>query len=458
MIKKNYRFTLLALFIILPIAGAYFTLERNQEEAEEEPMGISLGCFEGDCVNGLGSTSYSPSDLYSGEFKNGKHNGLGFYRDTADGGLYFGAGTYKDNIPIDITWWKSLEFAGINYGNYGIDLTHFASGDSIQIVGDYIHSVELLSDVYNTKTSKTTKYEIDCKTNRFREIESYSYSNSMGTGEATQLEPDNTWEKIDTVTKYDEHLLHSDICKAYSRAIENNETEIDITYMPLSFQESKWMDTKYQETMGIVFDSSSVTDEDVWSFNDSTILPSCLEIDWYSNDNYEEYVDQFSEISNYEHFSSNPGLYFGKPISTEPISWSWCESDPCDESEKIKISKTFPQCIDIKDDAEITEDGRDLTYSGDEGRHGYKSYNLIRKVPLDVCNKLAPHFNGECKDAFFLKVEENFGGSGVWQYHYIYGLFEEEKNSQPSYEILPLKRFDSRNIGLDYLDSLMELD
>ena len=243
MIKGKYIKIILVVYILVLMV---VTIEIKEPK---EPMRISLGCFEGDCINGIGSTSYSPSKLYSvysGEFKDGKHNGLGFYRMTNDGQLYFGAGVYKDNIPIDITWWKSLNYDG---GNPPNKLIHFASGDSIQIVGDYVHSIELLSDVYNTNTSKTTKYEIDCKNNRFREIESYSYSNSMGAGEATMLVPDNTWKKIDTVTKYSEHLLHSDICKAYSRAIENKKTEIDISFLPLFFLKSKSLDMAYQRTM-----------------------------------------------------------------------------------------------------------------------------------------------------------------------------------------------------------------
>ena len=38
---------------------------------------------------------------------------------------------------------------------------------------------------------------------------------------------------------------------AYSRAIKNNETEITTAYTPLDFHKSEWMDTQYQETMGL---------------------------------------------------------------------------------------------------------------------------------------------------------------------------------------------------------------
>ena len=242
MIKEKIIKTIIVLYILFLVVVTIGIKE------PKESVEISLGCFKGDCINGAGRISYSPTKSYSGEFKDGKHNGRGYFQSVSDGQLYFGAGTYKNNIPIDITWWKSLDYDG---GNPPNKLMHFASGDSIKIVGDYVHSIELQSDE-NTTTSKTSKYEIDCKNNRFREIESYSYVNSLGIGEATELEPNNTWEKIDTVNKYREHLLHSDICKAYSRAIENNETEIDISSRPLSFFKSESFDEAYKRTMDLL--------------------------------------------------------------------------------------------------------------------------------------------------------------------------------------------------------------
>ena len=75
-------------------------------------------CIEGDCKNGQGTYFVDVTNDYTGEFKNGKFNGLGVWSTIKDNGLFRASGTFKDNKPIDITWWKLLQIGLLDENSF----------------------------------------------------------------------------------------------------------------------------------------------------------------------------------------------------------------------------------------------------------------------------------------------------------------------------------------------------
>ena len=78
-------------------------------------MGIRLGCYEGDCINGVGKTSYSPSEDYSGEFKNGLEHGS--HKEWYDNGQLKKERIYNNGIKTSTKTWDKE-------GNITTDVKH----------------------------------------------------------------------------------------------------------------------------------------------------------------------------------------------------------------------------------------------------------------------------------------------------------------------------------------------
>ena len=177
------------------------------------------GC-EGDCENGQGTYFVDVTHDYTGEFKNGKFNGLGVWSTIKDNGLFRASGTFKDNKPIDITWWKLLQI-GLLEENH----SWFYSGDSIEMKGDYLYVVDL--DSYSSQ-SMTNQIQIDCKASKVRPIETAFYMDVMALGEPFQIVPNDQipmppeWLDIDSTPKT--HLFRS-LCEVYSEEIDETSNE-----------------------------------------------------------------------------------------------------------------------------------------------------------------------------------------------------------------------------------------
>ncbi|MEC7876100.1 MAG: hypothetical protein VYC15_04825 [Pseudomonadota bacterium] len=193
--------------------SAIAVLDLYKKDNPSESKG--LGCLDGDCINGKGTYFVDVTNDYTGEFKNGKFNGLGVWSTIKDNGLFRASGTFKDNKPIDITWWKLLQIGLLDENH-----SWFYSGDSIEMKGDYLYVVDL--DSYSSQ-SMTNQIQIDCKASKVRPIETAFYMDVMALGEPFQIVPDDQipmppeWLDIDSTPKT--HLFRS-LCEVYSEEID----------------------------------------------------------------------------------------------------------------------------------------------------------------------------------------------------------------------------------------------
>ena len=200
-----FLFLLLLVLMIIPVATQH---DESLYQAAGE-------CVEGDCDNGQGTYFVDVTNDYTGEFKNGKFNGLGVWSTIKDNGLFRASGTFKDNKPIDITWWKLLQIGLLDENH-----SWFYSGDSIEMKGDYLYVVDL--DSYSSQ-SMTNQIQIDCKASKIRPIETAFYMDVMALGEPFQIVPNDQipmppeWLDIDSTPKT--HLFRS-LCEVYSEEID----------------------------------------------------------------------------------------------------------------------------------------------------------------------------------------------------------------------------------------------
>ena len=213
MIKKKYRFTLTALFIILSITG-YIALISDPELTVCDFGGAcekidSTDCFEGDCYNGKGHYFFSATTDYEGEFKDGKFNGLGIYSMVREDGLYRQTGSWKAGKPVDTEIWTLRQIGLLEEGH-----SWWYSPESINHTSEFIEYDDL--DSY-TSGSMVTRIQLDCKNNKVRPIRMFAFDNAMPLGEAikeasieNQDFPDD-WLNIPEQNKAD---LYINICEA----------------------------------------------------------------------------------------------------------------------------------------------------------------------------------------------------------------------------------------------------
>jgi hypothetical protein len=72
-----------------------------------------------------------------------------------------------------------------------------------------------------------------------------------------------------------------------------------------------------------------------------------------------------------------------------------------------------------------------------------------------MCRKLAPLLSAPCKESYVIQSTECYNGASLGCYSsvYIYGLFELKDGRNI---VMPLKRFESENQGLSYIDEYIE--
>ena len=178
MIKKKYRFTLIALFIILSITG-YIALISDPELTVCDFGGAcekidSTDCFEGDCYNGKGHYFFSATTDYEGEFKDGKFNGLGIYTTAGEDGLYRLTGSWKSGKADNAVVWKLRQI-----GLLDDEHSWWYSVNLVTHTGDYTEFLEL--DSWSDRATMS-EMQVDCENNLVRPTKTFLYDTAMALG------------------------------------------------------------------------------------------------------------------------------------------------------------------------------------------------------------------------------------------------------------------------------------
>ena len=86
---------------------------------------------------------------------------------------------------------------------------------------------------------------------------------------------------------------------------------------------------------------------------------------------------------------------------------------------------------------------------GRENHDRYKShYEVLKKVDLSKCNQLAKQLS-QCNDSYLIRIGYHSGGTIGWLGgYYIFGIFEDQNKSK---FLVPLKKFDNKNLALNEL-------
>ena len=86
---------------------------------------------------------------------------------------------------------------------------------------------------------------------------------------------------------------------------------------------------------------------------------------------------------------------------------------------------------------------------GRENHDPYKShYEVLKKIDLSKCNKLAKQLS-QCNDSYLIRIGYQSGGTIGWLGgYYIFGIFEDQNKSK---FLVPLKKFDNKNLALNEL-------
>lgn len=178
-----------------------------------------------------------------------------------------------------------------------------------------------------------------------------------------------------------------------------------------------------------------------WMHKNQVLHPQCFKNYWDSADNYQEFYEQFMgikddyfETEEYYHFTQNIGMYWGKYITTyDPIKISW--------GDDLELAVSMNSCFNKTSKIfEVTEDRvRSVAHEPSYGNEYY--YEKLKKIPLDICQKLGPNISGKCISSYLLRIGDWGGGSKGHDYEWsIFGIFELFDGEE---FIFPLKRFSS---------------
>ena len=189
-----------------------------------------------------------------------------------------------------------------------------------------------------------------------------------------------------------------------------------------------------------------------WETPEGLIPPQCFVKMWMSNDNFDAFSKTYG-IKNSADFDENPGKYIGGKIPIETTLTPWGN-----DGDKIFLAAPYNLCfkgslndgiVENQKTPHVTNiDGNSIKSEG-KYRGSEYAYNILAKVPLTICQDLAPNLKGECKQSFLIALGDYGGGSMGWVYEYnIYGLFAFKDNRR---FIVPLKRFEKQNDATNFL-------
>ena len=161
-------------------------------------------------------------------------------------------------------------------------------------------------------------------------------------------------------------------------------------------------------------------------------LPNaCFKVESMSGNFLFGYASIFN-ISDFEHFRFNPGIYFGKEINNfEEFNVLFDDSDTR-YSLIQPLKKCRPQINTNEDEVE--------------------NWTIMKKVSKDLCKELSPNLRSECIEAYYVDVFSrpkyaSYKGLNTSMYG-IFGLFDLEEKGL---SIIPLKYFWDYHDGLNYI-------
>ena len=182
-----------------------------------------------------------------------------------------------------------------------------------------------------------------------------------------------------------------------------------------------------------------------WKVDDHFLHPICFKSNWF-DDEFNIFTKHF-RITDSKDFLRNPGKYLGREVDEyAPIPTDWCEDNDCP---KVSLGTSIEKCLGNVANLEFDQE---LATTIEETKY-YPSYSIgysiIKNVAQKTCVLLAPNIKSPCLGSYFVSSWEDFGGSMGRLYSYgIHGLFDLPKVGK---QIIPLRYFDSRNEGLNFL-------
>ena len=198
-----------------------------------------------------------------------------------------------------------------------------------------------------------------------------------------------------------------------------------------------------------------------WQTDKGIIPPSCFPIFGYFEQKINYFTQKFG-IKDRDLFKYNPGQFIGETI---PLNHSL--NFTTDNDNLYAITIHLDQCFNWNLEngfAHSYERNSDLiifdnviyqskNIGGEIIKDEYKThYEVLSKIELSLCDELALQLRRKCTDSYLIKIGSKSGGTIGWLgSYYILGIFEDEDKNQ---YLVPLKRFDNRNLALDFLKDL----
>jgi hypothetical protein len=142
-----------------------------------------------------------------------------------------------------------------------------------------------------------------------------------------------------------------------------------------------------------------VTDH-VWTVNNESISPLCMETIWMSGDNYEEYEERYPQAENFRFY---PGQYWGSLIPIDPINASW--------GKLLSLPKDLKACNKIKpkDFTSIEENVFSHDVQDDSSvQHDSNKYTLLAEWGREGCSKVIPQLADQCQSLAFVKIDTTY--------------------------------------------------
>jgi len=187
-----------------------------------------------------------------------------------------------------------------------------------------------------------------------------------------------------------------------------------------------------------------------WRHKDNIISPKCFPYEYWSGDNFEAIAEHYS-IEYSDDFSKNMGKYIGKEIvDFEGIPEPWDGG-----KYHLFIIRDLDTCPHIKEEIKYEKLKGIVTYTDRDPTvtDVYQiRYRKVKDISLQLCEELAPNFDGTCVQSSIFVIGDWAGGSRGFAWRtYIYGLFKAKNDRD---YIIPLKSWfgHSKNDALEFYD------
>lgn len=178
-----------------------------------------------------------------------------------------------------------------------------------------------------------------------------------------------------------------------------------------------------------------------WVIDGKMLTPDRLSRPGMSQDYYEGIAKQHS-IAPEKDFLRNTGKY----LSRIPLAEA---SSRRDELTPPLINPATPtrtfNNVETKGKTVRFEQKKDIYTQREE-------YTLLAEIPTEICQSLAPSFEGKCLQSYLIELGEDTGGTmGVLINNSIYGLFHMPDNTKV---IAPLLHFAGANKAKNFLEDM----